>query len=530
MADSILEFLKQNNKDAYTRVKARSKGQGFDEVVTYFLEEVTSGNVNLEKQRDTGFIGALGQAFGIATGKAGKTDFDYNFKGETDVITFMSQLGTKIKDGTLTVGDVKDIQKSDTLKTESESKVDLDQADQDLFKESRAKLTPEQDRLAQDKVKEIQELQEEANELSKKYKRYKKDPEGNVLKDKQGNPILDPIKGAKQQRLEKELLEQIKPTVNSFVESRTKALYDPIAADNRNNLTRQQFVESMKSDIKTMIVNEFKAKQPLEKFITSRGYLRANDLAKRLGVASVEEGITKRIDDKQIESLEDTSKTPIEEVNTDVKLVDNIKVNKKPLSTEFKDKVRKFVTEQLESVDINSEQFRKQVFKPSKAFVDFIVKDLIGSPKKFKQFILENPTFYKGLNITELIAIDEGRAGMKPPQPRLFTEFNKRLTKQADIEKFMAQGRIPYLTTTQQKNGADLYNRLTPLQPALNQHFFGSISDSSKSNRKRAAAKVIAAKFIAEAAPSTDAFKAQPQDVRAKAAEKLQVSPNAKFS
>jgi len=140
VAKSILEYLKQNNKEAYTRVNARSKDEGFDEVITYFLEEVTSGNVNLEKQRDTGFLGALGQAFGIATGKAGKADFDYNFKGETDVIAFMTQLGTKIKDGTLTVGDVKDIQKSDTLKTESESKVDLDQADQDLFKESRVKL------------------------------------------------------------------------------------------------------------------------------------------------------------------------------------------------------------------------------------------------------------------------------------------------------------------------------------------------------------------------------------------------------
>ena len=143
------------------------------------------------------------------------------------------------------------------------------------------KLTPEQDQLAQDKVKEIQELQEEANELAEKYKKYKKDSEGNVLKDKQGNPILDPIKGAKQQRLEKELAADIKATVDSFVESRTKALYDPIAPDNKRNVTRQEFVESMKSDINAMIVSEFKAKQPLEKFITSRGFVRANSLAKK---------------------------------------------------------------------------------------------------------------------------------------------------------------------------------------------------------------------------------------------------------
>jgi hypothetical protein len=248
-----------------------------------------------------------------------------------------------------------------------------------------------------------------------------------------------------------------------------------------------------------------------------------------IGTKSVETSISDERQ-KELESIEDTSKGPVAEVDTDVKLVDNIKIDGKPLDLPFKDKVRKFVTEQLESVDINSEQFRKQVFKPSKAFVDFIVKDLIGSPKKFKQFILENPTFYKGLNITELIAIDEGRVGMKPPQPRLFTEFNRRLTKQADIEKFMMQGRIPYLTTTQQKAGAALYNRLKPLQPALNQHFFGSISDSSKSNRKRAAARVIAAKFMAEAIPSTEAFKAKTSVDKAMIAERLQVSQEAKFS
>ena len=72
---------------------------------------------------------------------------------------------------------------------------------------------------------------------------------------------------------------------------------------------------------------------------------------------------------KELESIEDTSRAVTKEVDTDVKLVDNIKIEGKPLSVEFKDKVRGFVTEQLENVDINSEKFRKQVFKPSKAFV-----------------------------------------------------------------------------------------------------------------------------------------------------------------
>ena len=151
------------------------------------------------------------------------------------------------------------------------------------------------------------------------------------------------------------------------------------------------------------------------------------------------------------------------------------------MSVEFKDKVRGFVTKQLEGLDPKSEKFRKQAFKPSKAFVDLIAKDIIGSPKKFREFLNENPTFYKGLNITELIAIDDGR--VKKGQPRLFTEVNRRLTKQSEIEKFMMQGRVPYLTTTQQKAGANLYNRLTPKVAAVVNNFFGS-TPQNNSNRK----------------------------------------------
>ena len=40
---------------------------------------------------------------------------------------------------------------------------------------------------------------------------------------------------------------------------------------------------------------------------------------------------------KELESIQDTSKATAAEIDTDVKLVDNIKINKQPLSVEFKD-------------------------------------------------------------------------------------------------------------------------------------------------------------------------------------------------
>jgi len=304
-----------------------------------------------------------------------------------------------------------------------------------------------------------------------------------------------------------------------------------------NLLSNPDTFKSIESDVLNQFPSIMKNYTPINKATGKPQKLSTyigNILGRRVGPKLVEDYAkalnTKSISNenqKELENIKAGSSTPITEIDTDVKLVDNIKINKQPLSVEFKNKVRGFVTEQLNGLDPKSEQFRKQAFKPSKAFVDLIVKDVIGSPKKFREFLNENPTFYKGLNITELIAIDEGR--VKKGQPRLFTEVNRRLTKQKDIEKFMMQGRIPYLTVTQQKNGADLYNRLTPKVAAVINNFFGG-TPSTNSNRKRAIAKAIANKFIAEATPSTDAFKAKPQIDQAKTAEKLQVSQNAKFS
>ena len=109
-SDLILSYLKEANPEAYTRISTRTKGQGADEVFTVFFEEVADGKIKLDKAKGTGFLGYLGSMLGTATSQASKTDYNYNFKGETDIIKFSKEIGRKLKDGTLTVGDVKTIQ------------------------------------------------------------------------------------------------------------------------------------------------------------------------------------------------------------------------------------------------------------------------------------------------------------------------------------------------------------------------------------------------------------------------------------
>ena len=245
-----------------------------------------------------------------------------------------------------------------------------------------------------------------------------------------------------------------------------------------------------------------------------------------------DEDVTTRMSDERVGEIADDGPAPFEtvaEADADFKLVDSIKIDGQPLSKETKDKIREFVTEQTQGKDPFNDKFRKEVLKPDTAFVNFIKQEILGgrSLQDYRQFIRQNPKFIKGLGIGSLVRFDTGLT--KQGKPKLFTEFNRRLTKQKEIEKFMMQGRVAYVTPQQMKAGADLYNRLKPTETQLANFLTGGTAQTV-SNRKTAIAKAIATKFIAEATPSTQAFQSKPLAEQAKMAEKLQVSPTAKFA
>ena len=74
------------------------------------------------------------------------------------------------------------------------------------------------------------------------------------------------------------------------VETITRRLYDPITADAKRGVTRDEYKDALLQSASLLINNEFDAsKQSLDKFISSRLNLRANALAAELGI----EGVTK---------------------------------------------------------------------------------------------------------------------------------------------------------------------------------------------------------------------------------------------
>jgi len=207
----------------------------------------------------------------------GKNEITYNENLFTKLKDYLTNIlkekgfaNIEFKDGKQVYNFIKDYQKNikkGQINVDPAVTKGIVQGEQELSKS----LTPEVTTDAENRIAELQKLKEETTAAAAKFgKEY--------------------APSAKEQRLQKELLNIIDPVISKVAENRTKALYDKIAAEQKENVSRENYRESLKSNLATMAVNEFtQGKQDLEAFIVNRGYLRANSLAKELGIESTEE-------------------------------------------------------------------------------------------------------------------------------------------------------------------------------------------------------------------------------------------------
>ena len=161
----------------------------------------------------------------------------------------------------------------------------------------------------------------------------------------------EPIKGAAEKRIENEIIESLSDPIGKLITGRTKALFDPIPEDARAGITREKFQESMRSDLIAMVLTEYKpGKQSAEKFLINRGYLRANNLAKRLGIQSAETGINKGMEAAEKVAAETSSS----ELESESRLIEPVeRLIKDPnLKTEFIETVKE-ATKDLTPEEVN---------------------------------------------------------------------------------------------------------------------------------------------------------------------------------
>ena len=207
----------------------------------------------------------------------GKNEITYNENLFTKLKDYLTNIlkekgfaNIEFKDGKQVYNFIKDYQKNikkGQINVDPAVTKGIVQGEQELSKS----LTPEVTIDAENRIVELQALKEKTTDIAKSLgKEY--------------------APSAREQRLQGELLNIIDPVISKVAENRTKALYDKIAAEQKENVSRENYRESLKSNLATMAVNEFtQGKQDLEAFIVNRGYLRANSLAKELGIESTEE-------------------------------------------------------------------------------------------------------------------------------------------------------------------------------------------------------------------------------------------------
>ena len=97
LASTALTWLRNNNEAAYNRVALKlGDDVRSDEAIMYFLEEVAGDKIDISKNSVGGLFGFLLNKGIEANGGA-----PVDFKGETDAVNFLINIGKKIKDGTL---------------------------------------------------------------------------------------------------------------------------------------------------------------------------------------------------------------------------------------------------------------------------------------------------------------------------------------------------------------------------------------------------------------------------------------------
>ena len=268
MTSSQRSFVDKKMKDlGYTSPKRYNT-----EYINVFSDALRKKQINYDKTTFEKIGGAIVGVF------KPKGYANVSFETGQDVYNFVKEFDASAEQGKLT----------EKAKAALEN-VDLSDAGLKEGVSFSKTLTPEQSTELKTDIASIKEIAAENEALAKKYGK-------------------EPIKGRKQTKLEEKVLTGIKAIVDKLVTSRTKALYDPIADDAKRSVTRQEFKDSMRTDLEVMVLNEYNGSQEIEKFIINRGYLRANNLAKRLGIESQEDGGIKSDVDtaKDIVSTKDT--------------------------------------------------------------------------------------------------------------------------------------------------------------------------------------------------------------------------------
>lgn len=256
------------------------------EYLTVFSNAIINGDIQYEQS----VFEKIGDYIRQLLGKYGFTNA--NFESGKGVYNFLKEYNKTIqKEGGLSERALELIKKR-----EAETGVKVAEVGTLEGIQASKKLSPEMSAQVGEQITEIKNLQKEGEALAERFNK-------------------EFIKSPKQIRIEQQLSENIAPALDALAESTTKRLYDPIAPEAKRNVSRQDYKDALKANWTSMVINEFNpAKQDVETFLSTRGNLRANSLAKELGIEGIAEGgIKADVTEQKALTTEDQTDAGIDE-------------------------------------------------------------------------------------------------------------------------------------------------------------------------------------------------------------------------
>lgn len=183
------------------------------------------------------------------------------------------------------------------------------------------------------------------------------------------------------------------------------------------------------------------------------------------------------------------------------------------------------------NIDPTDKGYRKKLIDLYRAKLKAPIAKLIGGGDAYGKFLKDNKeTLIENLPVSYFVQIER----LKPENERIFSSPVKRLTTQAEIDKYTNLG-LAY--TESDASGPWLYKKLMPSDEAIAEFYGtnpGSKLGSTKGTRKDELARIIGVTLASDMTPTVLREKEQAGEIstadKNKIAERLQRDPDLKFS
>ena len=220
------------------------------------------------------------------------------------------------------------------------------------------------------------------------------------LTEEENNKLKEVFSERKEKILSNSIASKV---IQKVAKAITKKYYDPIAADAKRGVTRDEYEISAISDLSLIALEWDPAKQDFGKFLANRGFLRLSNLATRLGIESTEAfggvGIMENVETSK-EVQEETEEqvieiTPIEDKVERPTLLESLDLGLKIENKEYKEYLNGVLTK---AVKLGVSKYNEEISanRTVTPFVGFIKQYISEELRKTtKQFINAYPGGYE---------------------------------------------------------------------------------------------------------------------------------------